>query len=357
VQDGICHRHLCHVLGHVSEEISARGIPTGVDMPCRGSAAAVDDYALLICLDAGRRKVQRVDIRPAANGGQNRVGFQPLAAIGVCRSVLGAGHLRTEQEPNALSAEMLQQQRGQLRIVSPQDSRGVVDHSDVRAQPVEGLGHLHADRPRAHDNKAFGQFVEIEDRLVAQDSRLFGAVDTGRAGRTARRHHEIPGADLPCDSIAADFHRVWIQKAGPARDHFDAELLEILWSIRVLIDVFPNGAHPCHDPREVVAGIGGRESVALSGAHLVRDFRGLEQALARYAAVPGAVAAQLLRLDERRLRAQYRRHPRGREPSRASSDNEHVVVVLHVRSPSLNFDLIFRTVECTPNASIPATKK
>ena len=110
-------------------------------------------------------------------------------------------------------------------------------------------------------------------------------------------------------------------------DDLDAESLEDLWRVGVLVDLLADGADVVHDIREADGDLG-VDAQAGGGAGVVCEVGGVEERLGRHAAGPRAIAAELLALDEHRFDASVGRDARGGEARGTTADDDIVEVVL-----------------------------
>src|SRR5262249_3882705 len=126
---------------------------------------------------------------------------------------------------------------------------------------------------------------------------------------------------------AIHLHLVAAREARLAEIHLDAELVAVAGGRVVLADARADGAHAAHRGSEVGLRAGReREADLLLGtARLGREARRANHTLRRPAADGQTVAAEVVALDHRDLRAEPRAD-RGRDQARRPGADHHEVV-------------------------------
>ena len=244
------------------------------------------------------------------------------------RRALDLRDRRAQVIANALGLQLPEDHRGEVGILAREDRRCDVDDGHHAAQTAERLRHLAADRPAAHDDQVRHRLAQIEHRLVRE---------VGHGGETRNRRHRGPrsGGDhdaARADAALADVDRVTRGKASAAEDHVDAETAKPLRTVGRL-DLADDRRDPFHHARELGPRVVRRERKAVGVAHRVGDPRRLEQRFRRHAAIPQAVAAELVLFDQRDLGAQRRAAGRDDQAAGAAADHRDIEVGLrHVTS-------------------------
>ncbi len=139
------------------------------------------------------------------------------------------------------------------------------------------------------------------------------------------RWHGGPGAGRDDERPRSEAAAVHLEAIAPdeaavALDDVDAEPAEAFRAV-VGFDAADHRGDPFHHLREVDLRRRGGNRPALGMAHLPGDARRLDQRLRRHAAVPQAIAAQSVLLDQRHLGAE-RRATRGDDESAGAAAND-----------------------------------
>ena len=321
-------------VGRVCELPRHADVARGVDAGIAGLEIVVHvDAAFRVVAHADRLEVEPLDVGRAADAEQELVhhdAFGPAVAVGEPDRPRGAVALDAlDRAPvhhaDALGREArLDDPRGVL-VLARQDVRVGVQHGHLAAEPAERLGQLAADRPRADHAEPARPLGEVEHRLVGQEAGLLDALDRQRDRARAGRDHRL----LEAHQRAADRDRVPAREARVAEEHVDAELVAVARRGIVVADLRADPAHALHRGAEVGLGaVGERESdLLLRAPRLGHHPRGAEHALAGHAADVQAVAAEIVALDQRHLRAQPGRDRRRDQARGSAADHDEVVAL------------------------------
>ena len=213
----------------------------------------------------------------------------------------------------------------------------LVEHLHDRhlaAEPPERLTELAADRPAADDRQPAWLFAQVPDGLVGQRT---GVGETG----DGRDHRARPGRDERAAVLERAPTRVDPSRAREARlslHHLDAVGTQRVGRVHRL-DGRDRRPDTIHDLREAELGLVRLEPERVRGAHPVREAGGRDEALARHAARPEAVAAQAVALEEHHAGTEPGGRPRRHQPRGAATD--HCKVVDH--DPSFTWHMRART--------------
>jgi hypothetical protein len=190
-----------------------------------------------------------------------------------------------------------------------------VHDGDACAEAAEGLRHFAPDRPAADDQQAGHLLAQIEERFIRQVGHVAEAGDGRQARARTGGDHEGARGQL----AAAHFEAVGGDEFAIAENDIDAQPPEALGAVGGR-DVRDDRRDPFHHMGDIGLRRVRRNVVIGGGAHQVRDPGGLQQRLARDAAIVQAIAAHLVLFHQGDFRAQ-RRAARGNLSRQRAADD------------------------------------
>ena len=205
-------------------------------------------------------------------------------------------------------------QRGYLVILAAQHALRHLDLRDPRPEPRQRLRQLAADRAAAEHGNAGRGTLHLRKRVphgvAGQIIALLQPGDGRHEGLGPRRDHDAARCEpLRHAILARDLYRPGINHFAVAFDNIDTQAGVALDAVMRF-----DGADRLHDPLDRLAegyvGFGWRDAIAIRMAHLFGDLGALDQRLGGHATGIEAVAAHLVRFDQRHLGLHRRRNQR-----------------------------------------------
>ena len=318
--------------GGVGELERPRHVARGEDVGEFGSEEFVGDDGLR-SVDPDVLQPEPGQPRPATDRDDQRIERQAH----LCPAMFGDQHLAFDPHrlvarvnAHAIIFEHLAGERGDVRILAPEQLMGHFNLRDFRAEPRKGLGKLASDRAAAQHHHMRGGGIHLREGLP---HGFAGEIAAALDARDRRHHRLRPAGDhdgarrepLGAAIIAGDLDRPRVDDPRIALHHIDPEAGVALDAIMRL-----DSPHRVHNPRdhclERNLRLGRCQAILVSAPYHRRHLGALDQRFGRHAAGVEAIAAHVFRLDQRHL-GLHRRGDIGRhQPRRACADHHHVAV-------------------------------
>ena len=316
------------------------------ELPRTGDIAAGQDvrmqrFQVLVGLDdpavrdAQRLQPEPVEPRAAPDRDQQVVEGQRVAsgqlqhAAGPARHVRhDTQHLGAQPQRHPRAGQRLRRDRRDLVILAGEQALALLDQRDAAAQPRQRLRQLAADRPATEHRQPLRRLAQPRPQGVAGQEGQIGQAGQRRHGRrrTAGDDDGAGAQHLGRTVGGRDLDMPGIEQPGTAGAHLHAQR-------GVALDRVVRGhrghrlRHPRHHRAEIRAHRRGHQPELGRATDLMRQSRSPDQRLARHAAGVQAVAAHVVRLDQRHLGAHRRGDVAADQPGSAGTDHDQVAVM------------------------------
>ena len=282
-------------------------------------------------LDARALEAEALDVRRPADADQDLVDGErlvPRSHAQTCSTFSSPlrstfRRLAPSTQLDAVARERpLHDLRG-VGVLAREDAAAAISsRRHPRAEALEGLGQLAADRTGADHGEPRGPLGQLEDGLVREVAGLREPRDRRRGGAGAGRDHRLLEAQLR----AVHLDGVRPAEARLAEEHVDAELVAIARRRVLVADARADAAHALHGRAEVGQPLVGHAEPELPGRpRLVHPARRADHGLRRHAADVQAVAAHQVPLDERDPGARLAAPATLTRPGGSGADHDEVV--------------------------------
>src|ERR1017187_5557321 len=285
----------------MSELIAARDIARRVDVFHIGTQLIVNRNAAFGIVDASFFEIEARDRWLPAGRDQQEIaaGFLVIGRHDDLIAILAGGFGPAPDKSDPFALEDALHHFADFRFLFRQQAIG--EYTNLRAEPLVGLGHLHANRPSTdHDHGAW-QPVVIEELLVRHE-RYFVQAGNWRDPWTGARREQ---KRFRAHELFAHHDGSPVDESPGALNHFDPLLsqfrraLELIDLLNRLPNVRANLRH-LHDGRIR------RDAESGCRTHFMRNLRRFEERFARHAAGPGAISTDPVLLNQRHLRPELR---------------------------------------------------
>jgi hypothetical protein len=305
LEEGVGHDGPRVIRRDVREREGVHRVARRVDVLPGGGETLVDlDPAAFVGLDPDRLEAHPAGLGRAPRGDEHPVERQslpPAVALDDERAMLDLHRAPAQVQNDPIRAQPLGDKLARLRFLLGEHVTPPLDERDIAPKPAEGLAELAADRPAAENDEPARLLGEVPDRLARQRIGLAEALDAGHARARARGYQGRAVPDLP----AVHGDRPGTRERAASLDHVDAVAAEAFCRV-VRLDGPPRRVHARQHARKVDVWLRRLEAERVGTAHLVRQVGGRDEALARDAARPEAVASQAPALDDDDARPQPR---------------------------------------------------
>ena len=199
-----------------------------------------------------------------------------------------------------------------------------VEHGDLGAEPVEGLGERKRDPAAAQHDQMLRPLACLERVLVGEIGHLFEARDRRNQRPRAGRDDKAARLDLVADvQLGPDDNGFWVAKACLALDHAHAEAGQALLGL-VRRDRIDDAMDVIVDLGEFDGGRGGGHAERRGTAKGSGAVGGSDHRLRRYAAGMKVLAAQPALLDQHHRHAERGGCRRQRQAGGARADDAEI---------------------------------
>ena len=301
----------------------------------RGAAQLVDLHeATVVDLDTRPLEAEGLRERPAADGDDDEIGLDRLAAVDLddCSAALlrrVPGHGDTGADVDALAPERLHDHVGDVLVAARQDLRQPLEDRHLRAEVGEHRRELAPDGTATDHDRRGRQRREVEELVGGDDE---GALDIEAGDRPRHRSggedHRV-GGELGLRAVVGGDGdgAVGVERSGPDEGLRAAPLERRLKALPVAFD---DRALAGEGDVPVEAGDVGEDAVLLGVLHVSVRRRRLEQLLGRDATPVQARAPDLVLLDEGDLETGRSAVQGGGVPARTTTDDDDVELLSHV---------------------------
>ena len=331
-EERVLHHDLGSGVGGVGELPVHADVAGRVDLWVRGLEVVVHvDAPPIVVRHAGLLEAQALDVRCATDAQQDPIHGHLCGSAPRLREVdhplvpalRDAFDRRLVDHADALVGEALLDDGGRVGVLAREEVGVVVEDHHLGPQAPEGLGHLAADRSGSDHPESARAFGQVEDRLVGQVARLGKPLDGQGDGAGAGGDHGL----LETQPAARHLQRLPVGEVGVSEEDVDSQLVPVALGGVLGADLCAQASHSLEGGAEVGLGSGSQcqTDLLLGPARLVDHPRRADHALRGYAADVETVAAEVVALDQRHLRAQSGGDRRTDESGAAGTDHHEVV--------------------------------